>query len=414
MPIIYMQHLTGFQLSFDDIVADQRVLFFDPQLERSAVSVGDRFRALDAATRDVDLVVFRGANRALATELSGDPIIRAAIEKIPIAVLRGGDDPENLQPTIEFLEGCKHRSALPDTASLRQVELASIYTRTRAIFSSQSHHFALPSRYHADRFIRLGDALRDMIELRRIADWLMRFVTPNTFILGDTGSILPLITEVANRAFRMFEWQIPHDCLSEYPADRREIQQRLADLKRSLPDDARSLFVVSVNSSGQTLALVENTTRGTAQLVTVCDTSGGQTPGEVLSSLDVQRWEADASGRCAECRNTSAMAIDPQTYERVPCFDWSLVPLRHNTVQTAREFWQMADVADAVGLHVSRPYRLGDISEQRHFGVTTRRFAEGVPRYLASFRGPTSCLFRTTIQRRRRKWSPKKLVLTLA
>jgi len=369
MPITYKQHHTGFQYGLDSLVPGQRILFFDPQLERSAVPAGDRFRALDAALRDVDLIIVRGADHSIKAKLSDDPVIQSAINSTPIAVLHGGSNESRLSPTIELLAGCATQPALPDLVSLRQAELISIYTRTGAVFSSQSHHFALPSGYHADRFVRLGDALRDTIELRRIADWLMPFLTRTIAILGDTGSILPLITEVANRAFRLFEWQIPYDCLSQYPADRLEIQQRFADLKRAVPDEAQSLFVVSVNSSGQTLALVDNATQGATHLVTVCDTHGGETPGEVLSRLEVQRWESDSDGHCEQCKNSPAMTIDPQTYERIPSFAWNLISLRHDTVQTERAFWKMADEADAVGLHVSRPYRLGDVAEQRHFGI---------------------------------------------
>lgn len=369
MPITYKQSHTSFQLVLDGLIPDQRVLLFDPQLERSAVPAGDRFRALDAALRDADLIVIRGAESSIKAMLCRDPVIQSAIESTPIAVLYAGSEGHSLTPTIELLAGSTTQKMLPDLDSLRQAELTSIFTRTGAVFSGQTYHFALPSGHHADRFIRLGDALRDLIELRRIADWLMPFLTETTAVLGDSGSILPLITEVANRAFRQFGWQIPYDCLSQYPVDRREIQQRIADVRRTAPDHSQLLFVVSVNSSGQTIALVNQATRNSASLVTVCDTHGGEISGTVLSTLSVQRWQSDSRGRCEECKNSPAMSIDPQTYERIPSFDWNLVRLRHDRVQSEREFWEIADEVDAVGLHVSRPYQLGDVTEQRHFGV---------------------------------------------
>jgi hypothetical protein len=63
------------------------------------------------------------------------------------------------------------------------------------------------------------------------------------------------------------------------------------------------------------------------------------------------------------------MPIDSQTYERVPAFDWRLVALNHESAQANREFWEMADAADAVELHVSKPYRQDASITERHFGV---------------------------------------------
>lgn len=242
MPIVYRQHFTAFQHEHDALCAGRQILLFDPVLERSADTPGDRFRRLDAMLRHVDLVVFRVADEVAKRRLSDDPILRERASHTPVAALLGGMEPSQLAPRLEFVFEGAQCADLPQLEDLRQAEVLPILFRTGAIFRNREHHFELPSGRHADQFVRIACALRDVVEVRRMTDWIMPFVTPKTMVLADSGSILPLLAEIAYRSLRLFRWEIPADCLEMYPVRRDLVDGRIADLFARHGDDRQLLF----------------------------------------------------------------------------------------------------------------------------------------------------------------------------
>ena len=91
----------------------------------------------------------------------------------------------------------------------------------------------------------------DMLDVHRIADWLLGSLTADTALLADTGTILLVLHEVQSYCREYFDWRIPIDALPEYPSNAAVVEEAVNSL-RALPGVRRVLFVLSVGSSGAT------------------------------------------------------------------------------------------------------------------------------------------------------------------
>lgn len=352
-----------------DDLADISILLFDPVMERyahssAADSMGDRLRALDPSARNVELIILRGTGNAFEENAVSDAILPSVVGQTPTVLLVGGESPD--APTA-FVRppGFPTPPTLPSLELIRQIELEAICFRSGAMFQNPHFHYQLPTGLHADGFIRLGDALHDPVDVVRVADWVLPVLAPDGLLLADTGSILPLVQELARRI------QIPFDCLRRYPPDRVSIERRIEDLHRQGGPSKPLNFLVSVTSSGRLLGQVQSVTNGEANLVTVVDAAmdDGVTPGHVLSRIPIQRWDVDERGQCSECPNRQLMPIAPHSYECSPGLNWQPVRLNHKHAETDRPFWEAVDATNAVTLHDSRPFFRDGRQARRHFGI---------------------------------------------
>ena len=149
------------------------------------------------------------------------------------------------------------------------------------MFESKEYHYGLPSGWHANKFVRLGDALRTIYDVQRIAEWLLPYVSKHTIVVGDTGSILPLLMALRELAKSHLGWDVAISTLDEYPRDKLAIMDAVqAANKRPavvtaqyLEAELSWLFVISVNSSGRLCSWLSQHMPVGSKIVVVCQTS---------------------------------------------------------------------------------------------------------------------------------------------
>jgi hypothetical protein len=295
----------------------------------------------------------------------------------PVVGLVGGTRADSPGPTLTRLRHFRPFDQQLDLAALRQAELASLLLRTGAIFKHESSHYRLPSKYHAEKFIRLADALRSLHDVSRVVDWVMEYVRSETIVIADTGSLLPLLFHLREEAARRFRWDIEIASLDEYPNDRvnlidaidaiknrPEIAWRLASADqpepepktrgerfigwwRGLVDRAkeelrgvierrprrrrgirlpgappRFLFLVSVSSTGRLCKLFRELEIPGSDVLVVCETMPNpKSPCENhLVWVPIDRWTVNPDGKCEHCddQGKRIIRVDPVSYELIP------------------------------------------------------------------------------------------------
>ena len=258
--------------TYDDLAVGREVVLFDPRAERGTVPVGDRYRRLDEGFGDADLLVIRGSTLDLRGLVEEDSLLPDLVGSMPTQILVRSRAADHLDPTLLPVSWAEPGELEPPLQELRQAELRAILERTAAIFSDDGIHYALPSGVHADRFVRLSDAMCDMLDVHRIADWLLGSLTADTALLADTGTILLVLHEVQSYCREYFDWRIPIDALPEYPSNAAVVEEAVNSL-RALPGVRRVLFVLSVGSSGATAGRFRAVATGEDDMVAVCETA---------------------------------------------------------------------------------------------------------------------------------------------
>ncbi len=263
---------------------------------------------------------------------------------------------------------------LPPITDACQAEVEAVLRRTKAIFDEKHYHYALPSKRHADKFVRLGDALHSVFDSHRIAEWLLPHLSRHTVVIGDTGSMLPLLCSLKEQAQRL-SLSVEIGNLDRYPLSKGEVKDAIEAIKdrRAVVDWAlagtpyTSLFVISVNSTGQVLKWI-NELAPDSKAVVICDTA--TPPCELsLARVEVTRYDLDAEGKCDLCRGQShAIPVHAGTYELLPKIEYVAEPLTRKIPRPNYDFWTMMDQADAVELHIDVPDPSGGTSG-RHFPI---------------------------------------------
>lgn len=343
-------------------------LLFDPRLERGAErTVGDRYRRLDAGARSADLVVIRGSEPEIATVVDEDKRFAEVREGKPTVVLapeRPGDG-----PTLRKAVWAAEVDEPPTIEALREAEILCGLHEEEAIYRQGGVHYLLPNAgYHAEAFVRLADSLNDQIDLIRLSDWLVEKVDERTALVADNGSMLALLTTLALRVnqTRGFSPQIA--TLDEYPIAPTAIANMVDRMR--VAGDNRLLFCISVNSSGRVAREVANIADVETEVVILCET--GEPPNDGLerfSSYPVDRWEIDSHGRCERCADRHLLAVSPRSYELRTAIKLKPVGLDIEHAAKCREFWEAAQEAEAVRLHVEAELAKGSATETRHLAV---------------------------------------------
>lgn len=368
MPIFYRSFYPEHQ-RLDETIEGPSALYFDPVAERfPTVGIGDRFRRLDPVLRRQDFLLFRGRTSAFVDSLQEDRTLAALVGKTPAAAIVGSISPGQ-PPSIVPIPGWEFPDYPLDTSLLRRIELSALIEKSRAIFRGADSHFVLPSGAHADAFVRIGDALHAETDVLRLTDWIMPHVGQNSAILVDNGSMLALAFALRLETLRLFQWDLPMTSLGSYPSETVELAHAVNDLVAFKGLDTSVLFLVSVNSTGYLIDQFRAIAPQNSKVVVICNTGHQSEEANVLLDVPVPRWAVDENGRCSECDRSHARPIDDKTYEILPDRTWNRVVVGRAAADKHRWFWEAADAAEAVSLHVDIEYPEGGGGRLRHYGI---------------------------------------------
>ncbi len=366
---------------------DHRVILFDPRVERGSHSIGDRWRQLDTAKRTVDLIILRGSTEDFAASAEHDTLLRDRVAEVPLITLSGSWDAGERTPQLGAPSWAHPTDIVPDLAQLRTFELLTLVLESKAVYREDGCHFRLPSsRFHAEAFIRLADALDDHTDLVRVADWVLPRLDSGTALLGDNGSLIGLLSVVRHEALVRFGFHVPMATFNEYPSDTAVLRGFIDGFRAQ--DWEHLLFLITVSSSGSIAARVGALEDVDVDVVVLCGTDPpGKGPAMCFTRHVIERWDAGSDQTCTECANLPCLIVDPQTYEvRIPVY-LNQQPVDVNEARRCAPFWEAADRQDAVALHKELPTADGNPAGSRHLAV-----ALDIPRLLNDtwFRG--NCL----------------------
>lgn len=353
MAITVSRHGDGESVEYPTLAQGREVLLFDVLEERGQESLGDRYRSLDPSLLAMDLVIFRSSSEGTIARLKNDPIVRALLEGSGALHLGRSYNPLAPEIALTPLWPAGTPVAPPTVDELRQAELETLLRRTNAVFEADNHHYILPSEWHADRFIRLGNACSSLPDNRRLADWLIGCVDANTDLLADTGTILSVLQEVQRHCQHRFNWATKIDALSKYP-DVEHLAMGMEDLAARGDTQRRVLFVISVNSSGTAKSRFEPMRRADCgdDSVVVCETAPDAEIGPAsLVVLPTERWRPGADGKCEGCGSPATVVVSATTYEPVAAYQVVPVPLSPAVAAEKRELFAILEDHDAVRLH---------------------------------------------------------------
>ena len=349
----------------DDVYPEGHMLFVDPVLERTSESAGNIFRRIDAAERAAEVTLIRFGRAEDAKELRADPLLRELSGEVGTGLV----GPINGSTRV-ISAPWSRLDAKPKVAQIRDLEVKSILRRCEAVYGgNKGHHFVLPSGRHAQRFIRLGDALRDEIEVKRISDWVVDCLGEVNRILGDSGSILPLLLSLKERMKGSDRGEVEFATLDAYPSNPGSIRALIDRLRRRSENIA---LVLSVNSTGSVLeSFVRNCDDDDIAIVLV-DASGEvsttdvRIETQVLSSWAIGLQEVGKDDRCEICDAGPVISIHPRTYERLPNVEREVARLDIKAASANQDLWQAIDRAGAISLHVDVAYPMAGRTGQRH------------------------------------------------
>jgi hypothetical protein len=383
MPIIYARYVhrkpepDAVPATFDEL-EEETVLLFDPVAEATTIAIGDLYRRLDLGLRASEIIVFRGAGPEFIEAIENDPLLPDNLIGKRVMALIGSTNASLPGPALWQVPKFQAPDKVPRVENLRQAELAGILLRSQAIFTSSEYHYELPSTWHAENFVRLADALRSVFDIRRITDWLLPFVTRDTVVLADTGSMLPLLIDLREQARSRFGWNVEISTLDRYPQNAVMVSDAIAAVqKRPIVFAAQAaetelgfLFLISVNSSGRLCRLFRSLGPPNGKIVVVCQTSQETAPcDQVLVTVPVTRWEVSPDGTCERCKSMPVIRVHHESYELLPSIKRERLIVGKSHAEEKAQFWTMADAADAVQLHVNVPYIVQGQQDSRHFSV---------------------------------------------
>jgi adenine/guanine phosphoribosyltransferase-like PRPP-binding protein len=295
----------------------------------------------------------------------GRPGREAAIERVndkPLLIL-AYDSAQSLHRLKRIT-----RDGLSDVAQsatavsrIREIDLARMVDQTRDFCyyrATKTYHFITPSEKHCSRFLRVGNMIRSVEILDRLAFWILPEIAASDLLLIDTWSI----AAVALRALQKLRIDRPFDCLTTHP--RRDKKSGLELLQRLLsmaPPDPTLSCLISINSSGSFLADLQDILRPIKdrfRLVRpICLYSFEGTPGtsETLCRLQDTVENYPSAEECALCKDTRPIAIDPSLYH-VKSADEREVVLGEEHFTEGRVFLEKYQhVRAALRLHRSDP-----------------------------------------------------------
>jgi hypothetical protein len=357
---------------------DRSILLFDPVLEATTLRIGDLYRRLDVSLRSREVIVLRASDYSTLELIRTDPILSPQLSGKGVLALVGPVNGVSKRPELVQIDGCPVPDEPVQIDHLCQVELNAILERSGAILAHDNYHYALPNGFHAPKFIRLANALRSIYDIRRITDWLLPHLDGVTVAIADTGSMLPLLINLRERALAEFGWRVEIATLDRYPQDTVSISEAIAAVRNrpvvvaaaAAGIDVRILFVVSVNSSGRLCRLLRELTPVSNSIVVVCETSDTDRDCDhVLLRVPAPRWPVNEQGKCEKCASEPVIHVHGESYELIPSIERKPELVTKALAEAHSDFWVMANDAEAVKLHVDVPYSADGTDDYRHFAV---------------------------------------------
>jgi hypothetical protein len=327
VPVRVLAHRRDWVLLPDEL-PDANLALFDPRLERSFDPVLNRLRRQELTRSALDALVIRVSDPQTAAQIDGDTALARYLQRVPTLILCGSYDPQALQPQLRRATWSTAQVPEIEAIALRGPELAAMVQRSTAIFRHNGCHFDLPSaRVHAAEFVRMADALQDVTDLVRIADWILPFLGPHAGLAADTGTLLGLMATVQHEALRRFGWRVPLAALDEYPRSDRAVEQLLANFTAAGWRDL--VFLISVNSTGAVARSVTRTAPN-ATLVVLCETAptadqradSATSTAHSLHEYPILRWPLRTDQLCEKCEELQVLHVHPRTYELTANFEW--------------------------------------------------------------------------------------------
>jgi hypothetical protein len=383
MPITYVRYIHSktrpdwYHRTFEEY-EEENVLLFDAVSEGTVTPIGELYRRLDPGLRTTELVVFRGSGQRFLDALERDATLPDLLREKRGLALVGTVTPESRGPGWYRISCLAPPAKDLNWDQMRWAELEGILRRNQAIFESDQYHYGLPSGAHAKNFIRLGDALRSVFDVNRLAEWILPFLTERTVIVGDTGSMLPLMLRLREQAETDFRWQVELATLDRYPRETLSVADAIeAVLNRPMVVEAKAeesalgyLFLISVSSTGDLCRLLRELAPAGSKIVVVCQTTKDAIPCDcALVTVLVEKWKVEDDGECKECKKTHVLDIHPESYELLPKIKWDPVIVDKDVAAAKADFWTMTDEADAVQLNIDVEYPEVKRQGTRHFGV---------------------------------------------
>jgi len=343
--------------------ADIDVILLDAFFPDSAdvTPLGKILPSLPPAAADVDAIVIR-----IEDELPSEDYTEIAEtlrtqwgKAVELALLGPGPN-----DTMR----CTHVAGAPTgidemLGSLCELEFHAQLRRSGAVFRPDGAHVILPSGAHASAYVRVADMFDDHAAVRRAADWIRRRVTPDTVLVADTWTIMPLLQELSAKVVagssRGSLRPPPILSFKSYPEPEevRHTLRRISTLAASRAG-AKALFIVSVASSGALFdnleALSERYMPGVPREVVAIVNTDRRVRVESLCVVDgIQRFRADDCALCLSADRQPVIRIDPKRYfpsvsvRRIPVMITPAAASKH------KAFWEVADRQKAVRLHAA-------------------------------------------------------------
>lgn len=352
------------------------VLIFDPVAERQpSLAIGDRFRRLDPATRDVDAVLIRTASVQAAESLSSDPVLQTELQRVPVCLLTPVCLGEVVRMEVVGVKGLEFKAPACTMAALREAEVGHLISARGLVEKHDATHYILPSGVHASQFVDVGRLCRDPIDVSRLADWLLPHFEPGTAMVVDWGGLLALAQAVQLRMLEVAGWKPECDVLHGYPQDLAALAGRIEEVAHRQPSVRKLLLLLSVNSSGGLAALFREVTSHSCRPAVVCLVHTRASPAtsvldDAFAVVPIERWAPGVDGKCEKCDELpKVIGVEPVTLERRADLEWIRVAPRHEFFTANREFWQAASDAGAVALCVNREHRSAAGPRVRHHAV---------------------------------------------
>ena len=258
----------------------------------------------------------------------------------------------------------------------RAIEIKALLMRHGAIWRPKAYHYRMPGGAHSTVFVRLADAIRSPRDAYCLASWLAPKASPSSGVVMDTASMTPVVLALDILAMAEGQRLGATRSLENYPSTRLDAMRAVRDVDDGLHP---VMAILSVHTTGtlrdRFVAALEQAVSGRWGLDVVIDKAGTGDSGaanlaaaEGGTALDrVDTWlslgaAVDASPEsCSACRGDSArlVQIDPRTFDGMVLPEPDLMMPSAPWASRQREFWKLADDADALFLETTSDVSAG-------------------------------------------------------
>lgn len=341
-----------------------RLLFLDCRHERSHRRPSDILPREGYGERAYDAVILRGGPEFRAV-VESDLALVSRVRDIPLSIVESSKDARHRGPRLIRPPWAAPPSVTISLDLIREIETWALVCSRDALLGGPDEHFEIASGNHIEHYVRVREMLSDVLDVERLADWVLPHVHKDTALLGDRPSLIPLVQAIALACLKRFGWDIPFATLEPWPRQDYSSPQTIDDLRI---DSSQLLAVLGVDSMGrheQELAMLCPIEYKAVCLVDI-------SPEEAMSSHPfrhhpIRRWPIKRSGQCEECEHRTVLHhVDPRTEDKIPSEPRRARKLQIKLLEEHKAFWQAVDRTSAVRLHSEAPYDDGEKRAFRH------------------------------------------------